>query len=64
MQTFHFASRPDVIFPQSIRWIFLTILPFAWVNSVPTRYLLFGLSGIEWIYLCVVLVTLLSINTL
>ncbi len=44
-QFFHFATKPDSIFPVAIRYSILTFLPFAFIGSVPTRALLYGL---EW----------------
>jgi len=43
-QFFHFATKPDAIFPVMIRYSIMTFLPFAFIGSVPTRALLYGLT--------------------
>ena len=48
-QLFTFASKPDSIFPKPLRYITMTILPFALIGSVPARSLLFGLNHLDWI---------------
>lgn len=38
-----FGTRPDAFFPTKIRWLLLTVLPVAFLASVPARFL-FGLN--------------------
>ncbi len=47
-QFFAFATKPDTIYPQAIRYLILTALPFAFIGSVPARALLYGLSSEEY----------------
>lgn len=47
-QFFHFATKPDAIFPVMIRYSIMTFLPFAFIGSVPTRALLYGLKPEEY----------------
>lgn len=47
-QLFTFASKPDSIFPKPLRYVTMTILPFALIGSVPARSLLFGLNRLDW----------------
>lgn len=54
-QFFHFATKPDSIFPVAIRYSIMTFLPFAFIGSVPTRALLHGLSIQEYLWVGVVL---------
>jgi ABC-2 type transport system permease protein len=46
-QFFHFATKPDAIFPAAIRYAIMTAIPFAFIGSIPTRALLFGLTAGE-----------------
>ncbi len=46
-QFFQFASKPDALYPGVIRYVLLTVLPFALIGSIPARALLFGLTGAE-----------------
>ena len=39
-QFFGFATKPDGIYPKTVRYIVLTVLPFAFIGSVPARALL------------------------
>ncbi len=55
-QFFGLATKPDGIFPAAIRYTIMTILPFAFIGSVPTRALLFGLSLKETVGVVLVLV--------
>lgn len=54
-QFFHFATKPDAIFPVMIRYSIMTFLPFAFIGSVPTRALLEGLSLEEYALIAFVL---------
>jgi ABC-2 type transport system permease protein len=47
-QFFQFATKPDAIYPKSIRYLILTALPFAFIGSVPARALLYGLEAWEY----------------
>jgi ABC-2 type transport system permease protein len=55
-QFFGLATKPDGIFPAAIRYTIMTFLPFAFIGSVPTRALLFGLSLKETVLVVLVLV--------
>jgi len=48
-QFFSFATKPDTLYPQAIRRVILTVLPFAFIGSVPTRALLNGLTSYEYL---------------
>jgi len=54
-QFFSVATKPDVIYPAIVRYALLTLLPFAFVASVPARALLYGLSPLEYFWMVVVL---------
>lgn len=62
-QFFHFATKPDALYPPMIRYAFLTALPFAFIGSVPARALLHGLSPREYLLVFGVLSTFLAFNT-
>jgi ABC-2 type transport system permease protein len=47
-QFFAFATKPDALYPQVIRYLILTALPFAFIGSVPARALLKGLEPKEY----------------
>lgn len=55
-QFFGLATKPDAIFPVAIRYAIMTFLPFAFIGSVPTRALLFGLTLGESVAVATVLV--------
>ncbi|MBI2711252.1 MAG: ABC-2 family transporter protein [Bdellovibrio sp.] len=61
-QFFAFATKPDSIYPKTIRYLILTALPFAFIGSVPTRALLHGLSLQEYESLAAVLLIFLGLN--
>lgn len=48
-QFFSLATKPDNLYPKAIRYMILTILPFAWISSVPARALLHGLTAREYV---------------
>lgn len=48
-QFFAFATKPDSLYPKTIRYLILTFLPFAFIGSIPTRALLHGLSIHEYV---------------
>jgi ABC-2 type transport system permease protein len=43
-QFFGFATKPDAIYPKAVRYTIMTILPFAFIGSVPARAMMEGLS--------------------
>jgi len=45
---FKFAGIPDTAFPKVLRYFLKTVLPFAFIGSVPARALLHGLSLDEY----------------
>lgn len=61
-QFFAFATKPDTIYPKMIRYLILTAMPFAFISSVPTRALLFGLSKQEYAGVAAVLVSFFAVN--
>jgi len=63
-QFFAFATKPDTIYPKTIRYIILTALPFGFIGSVPARALLHGLKPNEAIQAATVLIGLTGINFL
>ena len=62
-QFFAFATKPDSIYPQAIRYLILTALPFAFIGSVPARALLHGLESYEYGLLLIVIFLFLVFNT-
>ena len=62
-QFFHFATKPDSIFPVAIRYSIMTFLPFAFIGSVPTRALLHGLEPREYAWVAAVLVGFTAMNS-
>lgn len=62
-QFFSFATKPDPIYPNWIRYVILTVLPFAFIGSVPARALLKGLSATEVIWIFGVLGGFLLLNS-
>jgi ABC-2 type transport system permease protein len=63
-QFFAFATKPDTFYPQSIRYLILTVLPFAFIGSIPTRALLYGLSAQEYGLIAGVLVFFSILNAI
>ena len=61
-QFYSFATKPDGLYPKSIRLIILTLLPFAFIGSVPARALLEGLTPREYIQIVVTLGSFFFIN--
>lgn len=61
-QFFNFATKPDVIYPKMIRYFILSVLPFAFIGSVPTRALLYGLDSQEYFYLVSVMIGFFILN--
>lgn len=47
-QLFQVATKPDRFFPPYFRYFFLTVLPFAFIGSIPARALLEGLTTLEY----------------
>lgn len=54
-QFFALATKPDSLYPQTIRYIILSALPFAFIGSIPARALLHGLRPFEYLLVAVVL---------
>lgn len=48
-QLYQFATRPDSLYPLLIRYGIMTVLPFAFIGSVPARALLHGLNLHEYV---------------
>ena len=44
-QFFGFATKPDAIYPRGVRLVIMSVLPFAFIGSVPARALLHGLGA-------------------
>jgi ABC-2 type transport system permease protein len=63
-QFFQFATKPDTIYPKAIRYLIFTALPFAFIGSVPTRALLYGLNITEYVLLAAVIVIFTIANTI
>ena len=63
-QFFAFATKPDAIYPGMIRYLILTVLPFAFIGSVPARALLYGLQTWEYFALAFVMLGFLGLNTI
>ncbi len=61
-QFYAFATKPDRLFPRMIRYLVLTVLPFAFIGSVPARALLHGLEPGEFFRLLLVLVAFYAFN--
>lgn len=61
-QFFAFATKPDALYPQWIRYLILTIIPFGFVSSVPSRALLHGISAQEFLSMFIVLILLWGLN--
>lgn len=61
-QFFHFATKPDVIFPGVIRYAILTFIPFGFIGSVPARALLKGLEVREYFAVAAVLTAFFLFN--
>ena len=62
-QFFAFATKPDTLYPKAIRYLILTALPFAFIGSVPTRALLYGLTLKEYAAIAFVLTSFYLMNT-
>jgi len=52
---FTFATKPDIIYPSIIRRLLLTVLPFAFIASIPARAMLQGLTLGEYLSCGIVL---------
>jgi ABC-2 type transport system permease protein len=61
-QFFTFATKPETLYPKTIRYIMLTILPFALIGSLPARALMQGLKLEEYIVLIAVLLGFYFLN--
>jgi ABC-2 type transport system permease protein len=63
-QFFAVATKPDTLFPPMVRYLILTVLPFAFIGSVPARAVLKGLEPWEYVLTATVLVVFFVVNTL
>ena len=63
-QFFAFATKPDTLYPKMVRYTILTAIPFAFIGSVPSRALLFGLHAWEYAMVVVVLSGFVVFDTL
>lgn len=63
-QFFALATKPDTIYPKTIRYIVLTVLPFAFIGSVPARALLYGLHPQEYAVVFCVLLGFFLLNSI
>lgn len=63
-QFFALATKPDTIYPSMVRYVILTILPFAFIGSVPARALLHGLDPREYLVLVLVVISFTTVNAL
>jgi ABC-2 type transport system permease protein len=61
-QFFTFATKPDSLYPKMIRYTILSVLPFAFIGSVPARALLHGLSLEEHLHILAVLLGFYLLN--
>lgn len=61
-QFFSIATKPDIIYPAIVRYTLMTVLPFAFVASVPARALTQGLDRNEYVWIVVVLSTFFIFN--
>jgi ABC-2 type transport system permease protein len=61
-QFFTFATKPDSLYPPFIRYTILSILPFAFIGSVPARALLHGLTLQEHLHVLSVLLGFYFLN--
>lgn len=55
-QFFSIATKPDVIYPNIIRYSLMTFMPFAFVASIPARALTQGLAPWEYGWIAFVLI--------
>ena len=63
-QFFQFATKPDSLYPASLRYLILTALPFAFISSIPARALLHGLHWTEYANVVGVLVAFTVLNAI
>jgi ABC-2 type transport system permease protein len=43
-QLYRFGTRPDSIYPAPIRFVIMSVMPFALIASVPAKWVLFQTS--------------------
>jgi ABC-2 type transport system permease protein len=48
-QLYRFGTRPDSIYPMGIRFVIMSIMPFALIASVPAKWLIFHISWL-WFF--------------
>lgn len=63
-QFFAFATKPDSLYPKAIRYLILSLLPFAFIGSVPARALLHGLEPGEYFLIFGVLLVFFVVDSL
>jgi ABC-2 type transport system permease protein len=63
-QFFAFATKPDSLYPKAIRYLILSLLPFAFIGSVPARALLHGLEPREYLLIFLVLGSFAALDAL
>lgn len=63
-QFFAFATKPDTLYPQMVRYIILTFLPFAFIGSIPARAVLQGLHPAEYVMVAAVITGFWIFNAL
>lgn len=63
-QFFSIATKPDTLYPLMMRYTLLTIMPFAFIGSVPARAVLHGLSLTEYVWVGGSLAGLLGLDYL
>lgn len=59
---FQIATKPDTIYPTVVRYTIMTLLPFAFIGSVPARALLSGLAPTEYLQLACVIIGFWLLN--
>ena len=48
---FQLGQRPDTLFPKALRYFLMTVIPVAFVASVPSRELFGQIGSLEWLCL-------------
>jgi ABC-2 type transport system permease protein len=63
-QFFQLANKPDAFYPKVARYVILSVLPFAFIASVPARALLQGLAPWEYGLVVGIILFFLGIDAL
>lgn len=63
-QLYRFGTRPDSIYPTAIRYLIMSVLPFALIASVPAKWLLFQTSWFWYFWAIFIGVSFLFISHL